>query len=222
MQVLTRIPEFRYTQEDANLFRLRQLVCLMFLVSLRSMWRETEKRIILLHRRKAFPVAVAPPLAQIGSLALQQAGSYVTANRQQSWHLHAVVTICTICFNILVTQCIDVEPSGSATTESAGIWVPSLQGCARKQNILFLRVKARQFWGPLYQVRRSFGYACRYGGSPHLYSSDHRSAPLPPPWMQHHRNDWIDFCGHFTLRSGAFRFYPWKPVSCHYSSCRIV
>jgi hypothetical protein len=84
MQVVTRIPQFRYAQQDANLFRLRQLACLMFLVSLRSLWRETEKRTAVLHRRNAFPVAVSPPLAQIGSLLLQQAGSYVTANRQQS------------------------------------------------------------------------------------------------------------------------------------------
>jgi hypothetical protein len=40
-----------------------------------------------------------------------------------------VVTICTICFNILFTHCIDVEPSVSAATVF-------LQGCARSQHEL--------------------------------------------------------------------------------------
>jgi hypothetical protein len=50
MQVVTRIPQFRYTQQDANLFRLRQLACLMFLVSLRSLWRKTDYTLTLPER----------------------------------------------------------------------------------------------------------------------------------------------------------------------------
>jgi hypothetical protein len=78
MQTVTRISQFRYTQQNAKM---------MFLVSLRSMWRKSEKWITLLHRRNAFPVTVTSALAQINSLALQQVDSYMTANRQKSCRL---------------------------------------------------------------------------------------------------------------------------------------